>query len=150
MITVIEPNYGVEVYEYVKLRTAQSVMLVVVKTDLPEGKTLNYAGYPVFYSAEYEGYAYLTIIGANESLTPEDAAKNLSQVNGTTTEVAYTGDANMSGVVDMNDAQLVYDMYNATFTALNANGLTMEHFLRADMNVYTLSAITRASKLSSL
>lgn len=134
VITVIEPNYGVEVYEYVKLRTAQSVMLVVVKTDLPEGKTLNYAGYPVFYSAKYEGYAYLTIIGANESLTPEDAAKNLSQVNGTTTEVAYTGDANMSGVVDMNDAQLVYDMYNATFTSLNGSGLTMEHFLRADMN----------------
>lgn len=134
VITVIEPNYGVEVYEYVKLRTAQSVMLVVVKTDLPEGKTLNYAGSPVFYSAEYEGYAYLTIIGANESLTPEDAAKNLSQVNGTTTEVAYTGDANMSGVVDMNDAQLVYDMYNATFTSLNGSGLTMEHFLRADMN----------------
>ena len=40
----------------------------------------------------------------------------------------------MSGVVDMNDAQLVYDMYNATFTSLNGSGLTMEHFLRADMN----------------
>ena len=41
-------------------------------------------------------------------------------------------DVNMSGLVDANDAQLVYNMYNAVYPDFTE--VSMEKFLRADVN----------------
>ena len=41
-------------------------------------------------------------------------------------------DVNMSGIVDANDSQLVYNMYNVKYADLDEIG--MEKFLRADVN----------------
>ena len=44
----------------------------------------------------------------------------------------YTGDVNMSGKVDLNDAQLVYDLYNANYHDFSV--VSMEKMLRADVS----------------
>ena len=41
-------------------------------------------------------------------------------------------DVNRTGKVDVNDAQLVYDMYNGTYS--NFTQVSVEKFLRADVN----------------
>lgn len=106
VITVNMPKYEVEVYEYVKLKEQASVMLIVAKANLPEGKTLYYDGNMMFHSNAdaYDGYAYLQIIGAGETLTKEDAAKKITQSAGTPVEIDYGGDVNMSQRTDLNDA----------------------------------------------
>jgi hypothetical protein len=42
-------------------------------------------------------------------------------------------DGDSIGTVDINDAQLVYDMYNAVYENFE-NGATMQKFLKADVN----------------
>ena len=44
----------------------------------------------------------------------------------------YTGDVNGTKVIDVNDAQLTYDMYNAKYESFDA--VTMPKFLNADVN----------------
>ena len=41
-------------------------------------------------------------------------------------------DVNRTGKVDVNDAQLVYDMYNGTYSDFTK--VSVEKFLRADVN----------------
>ena len=41
-------------------------------------------------------------------------------------------DVNMTGKVDVNDVQLVYDMYNGTYSDFTK--VSVEKFLRADVN----------------
>ena len=43
--------------------------------------------------------------------------------------VSYSGDVNGTGRIDINDAQYIYDLYNAKHSALD-----MEKFLRCDVN----------------
>ena len=45
--------------------------------------------------------------------------------------VSYGGDVNGSGVIDINDAQLVYDMYNAHYSDFTT--VSMYKFLCADI-----------------
>ena len=136
VITVNMPKYEVEVYEYVKLENKASVMLIVAKADLAEGKALYYDGNMMFHSNAdaYDGYAYLQIIGEGETLTKEDAAKKITQSAGTPVEIDYSGDVNMSQRTDLNDAQLAYDIYMAKYNSLDGQ-VSMEKFLRADVNV---------------
>ena len=136
VITVNMPEYQVEVYEYVKLENKASVMLIVAKADLAEGKALYYDGNMMFHSNAdaYDGYAYLQIIGEGETLTKEDAAKKITQSAGTPVEIDYGGDVNMSQRTDLNDAQLAYDIYMAKYNSLDGQ-VSMEKFLRADVNV---------------
>ena len=138
MITVDVPKYQVEVYEYVKLENKASVMLIVAKADLAEGKALYYDGNMMFHSNAdaYDGYAYLQIIGEGETLTKEEAAKKITQSAGTPVEIDYSGNVNMSAsnIIDLNDAQLAYDIYMAKYNSLDGQ-VSMEKFLRADVNV---------------
>lgn len=136
VITVDVPEYQVEVYEYVKLENKASVMLIVAKADLAEGKALYYDGNMMFHSNAdaYDGYAYLQIIGEGETLTKEEAAKKITQSAGTPVEIDYGGDVNMSQRTDLNDAQLAYDIYMAKYNSLDGQ-VSMEKFLRADVNV---------------
>lgn len=43
--------------------------------------------------------------------------------------MVYSGDVNVSGKVDINDAQYIYNVYNAEQSPLD-----VERFLRCDMN----------------
>ena len=74
-------------------------------------------------------YAYLVIAPA---LSVEDAAAQLGITAGEAAgTVSYGGDVNGSRVVDINDAQLVYDLYNAHYSDFTT--VSMYKFLCADV-----------------
>ena len=119
----------VNVYEYVKLN-GKNIYLVTASGTVADGKVMAYDGSAMFWSEKYKAYAYLVI--SNTELTKAEAAKKVSQATATKTSIAYDGDVNATGTVDVNDAQLVYNMYNAKYTSFDS--CSMEKFLRADMN----------------
>ncbi len=142
---LIETKYTIEVNEFVKIGAnaegkAQSVFLITAKLNegvtLAEGKALAYGSDAMFQNAErYDGaYAYLVI--SDKSL---DEVKAEAEADGKITEVDATaqtfktdGDVNGTGLVDINDAQLVYNIYNAKYDSFDTT--TMAMFLAADMN----------------
>ena len=119
----------VNVYEYVKLN-GKNIYLVTASGTVADGKVMAYDGSAMFWSDKYQAYAYLVI--SNTELTKAEAAKKVSQATASKTEIVYDGDVNATNTVDVNDAQLVYNMYNAKYTSFDS--CSMEKFLRADMN----------------
>jgi len=119
---------GVKVQKYVKLENQQSVWLVTVEADPGANNVYTYSGERMFKTTKYGTngtYAYLviapTLSAAQLSITAGEAAGTVS----------YGGDVNGSGVVDINDAQLVYDMYNAHYASFS--DVAMYKFLCADI-----------------
>lgn len=123
---------GVKVQKYVKLENQQSVWLVTVEADPGANNVYTYGGERMFKTTKYGTngtYAYLVIA---PTLSVEDAAAQLSITAGEAAgTVSYGGDVNGSGVVDINDAQLVYDMYNAHYASFS--DVAMYKFLCADI-----------------
>lgn len=120
--------YGVEVYEYVKLGNAQSVWLVVAKSN----GTLVYGADVMYNSEKYGGYCWLVISGSDAETVKAEAVAAIKTGEGTPAAVAYTGDVNGTGNIDVNDAQLVYNIYNAVYGDFTAT--SMAKFLAADVN----------------
>ena len=124
---------GVKVQQYVKLENQQSVWLVTVDADPGANNVYTYGGEKMFKTTKYGAngtYAYLVIA---PTLSVEDAAAQLSITAGEAAgTVSYGGDVNGSGVVDINDAQLVYDMYNAHYSDFTT--VSMYKFLCADVS----------------
>lgn len=128
-----------EVVEYLKLGTDESVKAMWLV--LCSGKTNGYltcsyddsTAAPMYYSEKYQAWAYLVISG-DDAETVKNSVKiiNVDESTGKKT-VDYSGDVNMTGGVDINDAQLIVNMYNADYTVFTGN-VTMEKFLRADMD----------------
>lgn len=123
---------GVKVQKYVKLENQQSVWLVTVEADPGANNVYIYGGERMFKTTKYGTngtYAYLVIA---PTLSVEDAAAQLSITAGEAAGmVSYGGDVNGSGVIDINDAQLVYDMYNAHYASFS--DVAMYKFLCADI-----------------
>ena len=127
-----------EVVEYLKLGTDESAKAMWLV--LCSGKTNGYltCSYgentaPMYYSEKYQAWAYLVISGdAAETVKQNVSIMNVDESTGKKT-VDYSGDVNMTGGVDINDAQLIVNMYNADYTVFTDN-VTMEKFLRADMD----------------
>ena len=61
----------------------------------------------------------------------DEAAGKIAEASATKTDLAYDFDVNRSGQVDINDAQLVYGMYNAKYE--NFDSVSMRKFLEADV-----------------
>lgn len=117
--------------EYVKLINGNAVWLItaVPETKLPATKSLYYGDTAMFWSEKYEAYAWL-LVGKGTAADIAAAAKSAISVKGNSTvSVSYSGDVNGTGHIDINDAQYVYDLYNAKHSALD-----MEKFLRCDVN----------------
>lgn len=151
----------------------KTVYLVATRTKAGNGagiKLDTYDGYCMYKTnlyvnkfsnaatgASYNTYLWLTIVNKGESFTVEDAMNHLSYTNGF--EVANpdvklaepedlfgTADVNHSGFQDINDAQLVWDIYNNGYKGFcitnNKNGTylhpqegaSMTKFLDADVN----------------
>lgn len=121
----------VYVNEYVKL-DGKSIMLVTAKSDkLAEGRIFAYDGANMFYSEKYKAYAYLVITDAG--LSVDEAKTHITEIEAVSESIVYEGnDVNMSGNADLNDAQLVYDMYNVMYDSFES--VSMMKFLRADVN----------------
>ena len=121
----------VDAVEYVKYTDGSVVWLITAapKTKLPATKSLYYGDTAMFWSGKYEAYAWL-LVGKGTAADIAAAAKSAISVKGNSTvSVSYGGDVNGTGHIDINDAQYVYDLYNAKHSALD-----MEKFLRCDVN----------------
>lgn len=128
---VVSGDLTVEVSEYLKLDGKTIYLVLASKENLEEGKSLAYDGNVMYWSDSYQTYAYLVV--SSTALTAQDAANNiteLSSVNAGT--IDYSGDVNGTTAIDVNDAQLVYDMYNAKYDGFDT--VSMLKFLNADLN----------------
>lgn len=122
-------SYEVTVSEYVKL-DGSSVFLVKCAGTLPQGQVPVYDGNTMFYSQVYEAYVWLTV--ETDSFDASAARAKIELTNGTAEELAPTADVNTTDTVDINDAQLVYDLYNAKYA--DFEHVSMQKFLAADQN----------------
>lgn len=83
----------------------------------------------MFWSEEYNAYCCLVVAD-----TLDEAKSGVLELKtGTDAALTYSMDANQSGKVDINDAQFVYNLYNAQYSGFTAV-VTMEKMLYADIN----------------
>lgn len=124
----------VTVSKYLELND-KTMMLVTVKGTPEGGKAFTYDGKTMYKVEGYgtDWYAWLVILEKDQTLTKEDAAAKVAvSAADNVVTIANGYDVNMTGVVDINDAQLVYDIYNGTYGDFGK--VSMEKFLRADVN----------------
>lgn len=124
----------VTVSKYLELND-KTMMLITVKGTPEGGKAFTYDGNTMYKVNAYgtDQYAWLVIVDKGQTLTQEEAAAKVA-ISAADNVVTITPsfDVNMSGKVDVNDAQLVYDMYNGTYRDFTQ--VSVEKFLRADVN----------------
>ena len=124
----------VTVSKYLELND-KTMMLITVKGTPEGGSAFTYDGNTMYKVEGYgtDRYAWLVIVDKGQTLTQEEAAAKVA-ISAADNVVTITlgFDVNMTGKVDVNDAQLVYDMYNGTYRDFNQ--VSVEKFLRADVN----------------
>lgn len=124
----------VSVSRYLELND-KTMMLITVKGTPEGGKAFTYDGNTMYKVNAYgtDQYAWLVIVDKGQTLTQEEAAAKVA-ISAADNVVTITlgSDVNMTGKVDVNDAQLVYDMYNGTYSDFTK--VSVEKFLRADVN----------------
>lgn len=136
-----EPTITVNVSEYLQLDN-QSIFLITATCDkLTDGKVLAYDRNPMYWSAKYNNnngaYAWLVIADGTKKLDDlkTEASAQVKAVDGIKVEIAYDGDVNQTKSVDINDAQLVWNMYNAEYKAdTEFQMVNRLKYLSADMN----------------
>lgn len=124
----------VTVSKYLELND-KTMMLITVKGTPEGGKAFTYDGNTMYKVNAYgtDQYAWLVIVDKGQTLTQEEAAAKVA-ISAADNVVTITPsfDVNRTGKVDVNDAQLVYDMYNGTYSDFTQ--VSVEKFLRADVN----------------
>lgn len=124
----------VTVSKYLELND-KTMMLITVKGTPEGGKAFTYDGNTMYKVNTYgaDQYAWLVIVDKGQTLTQEEAAAKVA-ISAADNVVTITQgfDVNMTGKVDVNDAQLVYDMYNGAYSDFTQ--VSVEKFLRADVN----------------
>ena len=107
----------VAVSKFVEMNN-KTVFLVTVTGTPEEGKAFAY-GENVMYKTTAYGenvYSWLVIVDGTADLTAADAEAKITQAAATAEEVAAGYDVNETNVVDINDAQLTYDIYTGKYT----------------------------------
>ena len=124
----------VAVSEYVQMDN-KTVFLVTVTGTPEEGKAFAY-GENVMYKTTAYGenvYSWLVIVDKGEAFTVATAEANIIQASATAEEVKQSYDVNETGLVDINDAQLTYDIYSGKYTDFEK--VSVRKFLRADVTL---------------
>lgn len=122
----------VDVVEYVTL-DGKVMYLVTASGTIAEGQAAKYDGMSMYWSEKYNAYAYLVISADNLETVKTEAAAKVTVAEGTSAgDVDYSGDVNGTKVIDVNDAQLTYDMYNTKYDSFDV--VSMLKFLNADVN----------------
>lgn len=147
----VDPS-TVTVNQYVELNE-KTVFLVRVAGQLSGGKVFTYDGSPMYKTTSYgySTYSWLVIVEKGQTLTKEDVLQLIKLEDGAAAgSVGIDTDVNQSGKADVNDAQLVYDIYNRVYND-GYETVSMEKFLRADQNadgvLDSQDAVTLAGKL---
>lgn len=124
----------VAVSEYVQMDN-KTVFLVTVTGTPEEGKAFAYGDDVMYKTAAYgeNVYSWLVIVDKSEAFTVATAEANITQASATAEEVKQSYDVNETGVVDINDAQLTYDIYSGKYTDFEK--VSVRKFLRADVNL---------------
>lgn len=123
----------VAVSEYVQMDN-KTVFLVTVTGTPEEGKAFAYGDNVMYKTTAYgeNVYSWLVIVDKSETFTVATAEANINQASATAEEVKQSYDVNETGVVDINDAQLTYDIYSGKYTDFEK--VSVRKFLRADVN----------------
>lgn len=122
----------VTVSKYVEMDN-KTVFLVTVTGTPEEGKAFAY-GEDVMYKTTAYGdnvYSWLVIVDKNEAFDQATAEAKITQASATAEEVTQSYDVNETGLVDINDAQLTYDIYSGKYTDFEK--VSVRKFLRADV-----------------
>ena len=124
----------VTVSKYVEMDN-KTVFLVTVTGTPEEGKAFAYGDNVMYKTTAYgeNVYSWLVIVDKNETFTVATAEANIAQASATAEEVKQSYDVNETGVVDINDAQLTYDIYSGKYTDFEK--VSVRKFLRADVNL---------------
>lgn len=138
LVITIEKTYilslEVAVSEYVE--TDDKTVFLVTATGIPEAdKTFAY-GENVMYKTTAYGenvYSWLVIADKGQIFTVADAQANITQATATAEEVTQSYDVNETGLVDVNDAQLAYNIYSGVYSDFEK--VSVRKFLRADVDL---------------
>lgn len=124
----------VTVSKYVEMDN-KTVFLVTVTGTPEEGKAFAYGNNVMYKTTAYgeNVYSWLVIVDKSETFTVATAEANINQASATAEEVKQSYDVNETGVVDINDAQLTYDIYSGKYTDFEK--VSVRKFLRADVNL---------------
>lgn len=129
----------VDVSEYLKLDN-QSIFLITATCDeLTESKVLAYGEKQMYWSEKYNAYAWLVIstdtLEAVKAAVTTDKFTVIDATDSNKISIAYNGDVNQTKSVDINDAQLVWNMYKAEYKAdTDFQTVNRLKYLSADMN----------------
>jgi len=132
----------IDVHEYINLN-GRIMFLVTAKWG---DRILAYGEETMFYSQKYtvagedEAGAYCWVIVSTEERNTPDLVKAAAErtiveaaEDTNATSLTYDCDINGTARVDVNDAQLAYDMYNASYMEFTET-LPMRKFLEADLD----------------
>lgn len=124
----------VAVSEYVQMDN-KTVFLVTVTGTPDEGKAFAYGDNVMYKTTAYgeNVYSWLVIVDKGEAFTVATAEANITKASATAEEVKQSYDVNETGVVDINDAQLTYDIYSGKYTDFEK--VSVRKFLRADVTL---------------
>lgn len=126
-------SLDVDVVPYITLKEGKVMYLVTASGAFSNGDIAKYDGQSLYWSEAYKAYAWLVVSGDNLQTVKADAENKVAMAQGTAAgTVDYTGDVNGTKAVDINDAQLTYDMYNAKYDGFT--DVSMQKFLNADVN----------------
>ena len=120
---------NISVNHYLTLGGGQNLYLILNTVDQTDGMIYRYGDTAMFWSDAYG--AYCTLILASSAPEINDILLTLD--DGITVAVDDSMDVNMSGKLDANDAQFVYNMYNNMYSGITTD-VTIEKYLRADVN----------------
>ena len=137
IITVMKEStltMEVAVSEYVQMDN-KTVFLVTVTGTPEEGKVFAYGDNVMYKTTAYgeNVYSWLVIVDKGEAFDKAMAEANIMQASATAEEVKQSYDVNETGLVDINDAQLTYDIYSGKYTDFEK--VSVRKFLRADVNL---------------
>ena len=126
-------NMDVAVSEYVQMDD-KTVFLVTVTGTPTEGMAYAYGESTMYKTTAYgvNVYSWLVIVDKNQKFTADTAKANITEATATAEEVTQSYDVNETGVEDINDAQLVYDIYSGKYGDFEK--VTVKKFLCADVN----------------
>lgn len=135
----------VEVNTYVEFDDATVFLVKVAGHDPGQSFAWYYEDNVMYKTTNYKNelwedytvYSWLVVVPkGEEALTAEIAETKVRCTNqdwfANNVTVDQSGDVNMTGKVDINDAQLVYDMYQGAYSDFNT--VSVLKFLNADVN----------------
>ena len=132
-------KFDFSVYEYVKVDGGKSVFLILANVKsgetLGEGKVPAYDGSNMYtdMSGRYNSaYSWLVFSESDADTLLADVKNHITLVTGEAKSYKSNNDVNYTGTADINDAQLVYNIYNAKYDSFDA--VEMKMFLSADIN----------------